>query len=80
VIKITPKAGWMPKGKRGREIPINDEVLPVLLELRANSKGPRAVEKTNDKPHNRGLWLNFKRLATSGHNSAIKKGSGGLTR
>ncbi|MGB6865561.1 MAG: tyrosine-type recombinase/integrase [Candidatus Aminicenantaceae bacterium] len=22
VIKITPKAGWMPKGKRGREIPI----------------------------------------------------------
>lgn len=63
MIKITPKAGWMPKGKRGREIPINDEVLPVLLELRANSKGPRAVEKTNDKPHNRGLWLNFKRWA-----------------
>jgi len=22
VIKITPKAGWMPKEKRGREIPI----------------------------------------------------------
>jgi integrase len=63
VIKITPKAGWTPKGKRGREIPINDELLPVLLELKAKSKGRYVVEKTNDKPYNRGLWLNFKRLA-----------------
>jgi hypothetical protein len=39
VIKITPKVGWMPKGKRGREIPISDELLPVLLELKAKNMG-----------------------------------------
>jgi len=63
VIKIIPKAGWTPKGKRGREIPINEELLPVLLKLKAGSKGGHVVEKTNDKPYNRGLWLNFKRLS-----------------
>jgi hypothetical protein len=34
------------------------------------------VEKTNDKPYNRGRRLNFKSLAPSGHNSAAEKGSG----
>jgi hypothetical protein len=66
-----PKAGWTPKGKRGREIPINDGLLPVLLKLKAASKGRYVVENTNDKPYNRGRWLNFKRLAPSGHNSAL---------
>jgi hypothetical protein len=59
VIKITPKAGWMPKGKRGREIPLNDELLPIFLELKARNTGRLVVEKTNDKPYTRGLWLNF---------------------
>jgi integrase len=63
VIKVTPKAGWTPKGKRGREIPINDELLPVLCRLKESSKGRYVVEKTNGKRYNRGLWLNFKRLA-----------------
>jgi len=67
-----PKADWTPKGKRGREIPINDELLPVLLELKARSKGRHVVEKTKDKRYNRGLWLNFKRLAPSGQNSALE--------
>jgi site-specific recombinase XerD len=53
----------MPKGKRGREIPVNDQLLPVLLELRTQNTGRLVVEKTNDKPYTRGLWLNFKRLA-----------------
>jgi hypothetical protein len=36
----------------GREIPINGELLPVLLELKAESKSSHAVEMTNDKPYN----------------------------
>jgi hypothetical protein len=51
---------------------INDEIFPVLLKLKAGSKGRLVVEKTNDKPYNRGLWLNFKRLLLSGHNSAVE--------
>jgi hypothetical protein len=38
------------KGKRGREIPINDELLPVLIKLKVDSKGKYAVEKTIHKP------------------------------
>ena len=60
MIKISPRAGWTPKGKRGREIPVNNELLTVLLKLQEKAKGRHVVEKTNDKPYNRGLWLNFK--------------------
>jgi hypothetical protein len=60
MIKISPRAGWTPKGKRGREISVNNELLTVLLKLQEKAKGRHVVEKTNDKPYNRGLWLNFK--------------------
>jgi hypothetical protein len=45
--------GSTPKGKRGCEIPINNELLPVHLKLKAGSKSGHVVEKTNDKPQNR---------------------------
>jgi len=74
VIKIRPKEkdGWTPKNKKEREIPINDELLPVLLKLKAGSKGRCVVEKTNDKPYNRCRRLSLNPPAVSGHNSAVE--------
>lgn len=63
VVKITPKDGWMPKSKRAREIPINEELLQILVDQKMKVRGRYVVEKTNGRSYHRGLWLNFKRFA-----------------
>jgi integrase len=56
IIKITPKESWSPKGKRGREIPINDELHDLLLKLLAESRGREVLEKNNPKRYDESLW------------------------
>jgi integrase len=63
VIKVTAKDGWCPKGKRDREIPMNDELLELLLKMRSEPKRKYVVEKNNAKRYDRALWENFQRLA-----------------
>jgi integrase len=63
IIKVGPKDGWSPKGNKGTEIPINDDLHEVLIRQRGRSTGTHVVEKANKKPYYRGLWLKFKRLA-----------------
>lgn len=63
MIKVTAKDGWSPKGKRDREIPINDELLELLLKMRSKPKRRYVVEKNNAKRYDRALWENFQRLA-----------------
>jgi len=63
VIKITTKERWSPKGKREREISINDELFDLLLKMRKESNGSSVVEKNNVKRYDRALWENFWRLA-----------------
>ena len=63
VVKITPKEDWMPKSKRAREIPINEELLQILVDQKMRVQGQYVVEKTNGRSYHRGLWLNFKRFA-----------------
>lgn len=62
IIKITPKDGWFPKGKREREIPINDELYDFLLKLRTESRGIEVLEKNNPKRYYKSLWESFRRL------------------
>ena len=63
VIKVTAKDGWSPKGKREREIPMNDELVELLLKMRSEPKRKYVVEKNNAKRYDRALWENFWRLA-----------------
>jgi integrase len=62
IIKIGPKDGWSPKGKRPREIPINDELIEVLLEQRRGSKGSYVLEKNGSNRYDRTLWEDIKKL------------------
>lgn len=62
VIKIKSKDGWSPKGKREREIPINDELLKTMKELKQKSKGKHVLERDELKKYDRALWENFWRL------------------
>jgi integrase len=62
IIKIGPKDGWSPKGKRPREIPINDELIEVLLELGRESKGSYVLEKNGSNRYDRTLWEDIKKL------------------
>jgi len=63
MIKITPKDGWSPKGKRGREIPINNELFELLIRQKKESTGRHVVERSRAKRYDRGLWEKFWRLA-----------------
>lgn len=63
IIKIGPKDGWTPKGKRPREIPINDELFEMILEQRKKSKGSSYVlEKNGSNRYDRTLWEDIKKL------------------
>lgn len=63
IIKIIPKDGWSPKGKRGGEIPINDELYELLLKQREKYTGNSVVERDRVKRYDRALWQNFWRVA-----------------
>ncbi len=60
---VEPKQAWMPKNKKAREIPINDELRKILVDQRMRVKCRFVIKKTNGKSYDRGLWLNFKRFA-----------------
>jgi len=62
IIKIGPKDGWSPKGKRPREIPINDELFEVILEQRKKSKGSYVLERNGSNRYDRTLWEDIKKL------------------
>lgn len=62
IIKIAPKDGWSPKGKREREIPTNDELHDLLLKLQTESKCRDVLEKNNPKRYDKSLWESFRRL------------------
>ena len=70
IIKITPKDGWPPKGKKEREIPINDELHDLLLILRTESRRREVLEKNNPKRYDKSLWEKF-RLVTIGKVSNV---------
>jgi len=63
VVKIQPKESWLPKGKRGREIPISDELLEVLAEHRTQSEGQYVVLRTSRNRYHKSLLEKFKRFA-----------------
>lgn len=63
VIKIRQKDGWLPKGKREREIPINEVLYELLLKMRKESERSSVVDKNGVKRYDRALWENFWRLA-----------------
>lgn len=63
IIQIRSKEGWTPKSKRDREIPINDELNEVLLELKEKSSGVHVLERNGIKKYDRALWENFWRLS-----------------
>ncbi|MFC2169583.1 hypothetical protein ACFLRM_03305 [Acidobacteriota bacterium] len=62
VIKIGTKDGWSPKGKRPREIPINDELFEVLLKQRKKSKRSYVLEKDGSSRYDKTLWEDIRKL------------------
>lgn len=53
VVKITLKEDWMPKSKRAREIPINDELIEILVDQKMKLDGKYVVEKRNGRSYDK---------------------------
>ncbi|MDH5705421.1 MAG: tyrosine-type recombinase/integrase, partial [Candidatus Aminicenantes bacterium] len=62
IIRVAAKDGWSPKGKKEREIPINEELLKLMVALKKKSRGKHVIEKGGIKRYDRALWENFWRL------------------
>ena len=63
-IKIQEKDEWEPKGGKSREVPIHDEIYPILKRQEKRNGSVQWVFARKDGGRVSGIWQRFQRIAT----------------